>query len=206
MGVSLARTIQLFMTGMIAGLSGDGFHAYSKVLGYPSPMIFNLLPWWVPIEFGIGGIILGLGYGPIIRYLSSSHTSNSQSNFRVIIGLCLFLGSYLLSSYLKLMNMPDLQISCILGFLSLISWIYNTNANIWSLLLAIFVAVSGCLWENTLCEYNIFWYYQPDFLKVRHWIFWLWFTACTGSSCFFLKLEEIEKEKLHAYAKLLKKN
>ena len=205
--VSSKRLLTLFLVGMLAGIVGDSCHAYTKVLGYHHPELFELLAWWVPPEFGVGGVLLGTIYGPIFRKLESIFNNNSRANeicatrtsftnTKAFVGPLLFLGAYLLSSLLNAQGVNDQLISIALALIAFISWAYASSAKLSALLLSIMVAAAGVTWESLLCQHGIFFYYRPDRWYVRHWICWLWFAACAGNAPLFLKLEDEMEAKL----------
>src|SRR5690606_14673499 len=49
-----------FVGGLVWGVIGDLGHAMANVLGYRDPFWFDRLAWWVPPEFGLGGVLVGV--------------------------------------------------------------------------------------------------------------------------------------------------
>ncbi|KNE66141.1 hypothetical protein AMAG_10391 [Allomyces macrogynus ATCC 38327] len=185
----LAKRLALFFAaGAVLGTAFDGLHANHDILAYlPDEIAFWKLAWWVPPEFGAGGLLLGLAphYMPrqVFASLASPRGSFHPSARIAWTQLATALVGYGLSSLVPYhLQWPTNTVSVLLGAIFLATWAL-TNGRIMALVACLVVGVSGSVWEATLCALGRFWYVSPDALGagyVTHWIVWLWAGAALG--------------------------
>jgi len=190
-GIFLEGTLVTIGTGLF-GVIGDSAHAATKVLGYPGAEINGLLAWWVPPEFALGGlaaaIVLPVFLSAIAKLFNTPEKLMYEQPTRRIIATCLLaLGNYLLSSLLYSLGVNDRMISAALISGTISTWLMS-GALLPILFSGLFWGLGGVLWEATLCRLELFWYYSPDFIGVRHWIYWLWVSALIALSASVMHL------------------
>ncbi|ORZ37789.1 hypothetical protein BCR44DRAFT_51394 [Catenaria anguillulae PL171] len=179
----LTRLGLFFAAGALLGTIFDGLHANHDVLAYlPTEIAFTKLAWWVPPEFGAGGLLLGLAPWflprPVLRSLTSPRNNGGKPSKQVAWAqLASALTVYGLSSFLPYYaKLAHPTTSLVLGTIFLATW-WKTNRRALALATCGVVGVGGSAWEAALCYVGKFKYVDPDTLGaglVTHWIFWIW--------------------------------
>ncbi|KAI9183705.1 hypothetical protein H9P43_004623 [Blastocladiella emersonii ATCC 22665] len=178
----LARLALFFAAGAVLGVTFDGMHANHGILAYlPHEVAFLNLAWWVPPEFGAGGLLLGLAplFLPraVYRSLASPAGESAPNKTVAWTQLASALAVYGLSSLVPYhLGWAHPATSVLLGAMFLVTWA-ATNRRPLALATCAVVGVGGSAWEAALCAAGKFWYVRPDALGghlVTHWIFWIW--------------------------------
>ena len=198
---------QTLVTGLSASILGpllDGLHSSHNVLHYHHPVLIKILSfqletcWWVPILFGLAGIILGVSH-PLLDGVidsSSSYPSSSSSSsarlqnsqiknpswFLILFGIALYVLQYYISGVMEEPLLGDK----LLGVVPTIDVVLATAGGaLWYILdktpqgflMASLTAICGPLLEivliNTLHLYH---YSHPDWANaIPSWIVWVYF-------------------------------
>lgn len=169
------EVFRAFLIGGVLGAVLDGGHTHTNVLGYNAKdVIVAKMAWWVPPQFGVGGILLlflPFVFGPRPQRLCKDLVPLGQCIAGVVV--------YAMSSVLASKGWNDVWISAALALLVLTTWLV-TDRSLHTVGLCIFAGVLGWTYEGTLCHLGFFHYNKPDFWLVRHWIAWIWAAAAMG--------------------------
>jgi hypothetical protein len=146
----------------------DGIHAYGDVLSYPTTA-FGRWAWFVPIEFGLLGLAVGLA-APTIERWAAPVGGVRFAPVERIAELGLFAGLYALTALVG-DDQPGI-LACALAVLALLrltalgapgDWIYMVAA-----------AVLGPACEALLVALGVFSYTNPDVAGIPIWLPALW--------------------------------
>ncbi|KAI9216377.1 hypothetical protein BC828DRAFT_393674 [Blastocladiella britannica] len=186
----LKRLALFFAAGAVLGSVFDGMHANHDVLAYlPSEVMFARLAWWVPPEFGAGGLLAGLApwmippslFRPLASPIGSDKPSKRVAWTQLAAALAIYGASSVLPYYARLSTGTT---SAVLGLMFGGTW-FATNRRPAALAACAVVGLAGSGWEALLCALGKFRYVHPDALGgglVTHWIFWIWAGAALGGA------------------------
>jgi hypothetical protein len=160
-----------FVLGAVVGTLLDGIHAYGDVLAYPDPA-FGRWAWFVPLEFGL----LAVGVGLLMPPLEDALTGGSTPHWSVAqraAELGLFAGLYLLTALVEPGGAVVLTIA--LGLLAAFRLLTSGVPGDWAYALA--AALLGPAAEATISALGAFDYLDPDFAGIPYWLPALWANA-----------------------------
>lgn len=167
----LKNFLILFILGAILAPIGDIVHVLSATTEYlvGSHHLIGAIPWWVPLQFGIATIIIGVAHHGFIRIRKLSLRECSSSAASLMF-------SYFVSGILP--AQPWLSTAVILG-LFLLNYLFLKDPikdnilgkinNRYLLINSLLIAVVGTLIEVLLIRNGIF-NYQHQFLDVPIWL------------------------------------
>lgn len=148
----------LFLIGAIVGTLLDGLQTWGGVAYYTQPTFLGT-PWWVPLLFGAGVVLIGVThvrFHPINKDLPRAF---SGSVLILIVASLITAGS----------GLSHLKITLILAGLYLFSW-GTYDRTLKSLGLAIGTALIGPLTERGIESTGLYQYNRPDILGVPYWL------------------------------------
>jgi hypothetical protein len=157
-----------FLLGAVLGTLLDGIHAYGDVLVYPDPA-FGRWAWFVPLEFGLLGVAVGLVMPTLERVFAAGATL-SWSLAQRAGELLLFTGLYLATAVIEPGGAAALAVA--LGALALVRLITSEVPGDWVYALA--AAVLGPAAEAVISALGAFDYVDPDFAGIPIWLPPLW--------------------------------
>lgn len=167
---NLKRLIACFLLGALLGTLLDGIHVYGDVLSYLSPA-FGDWAWFVPLEFGLVGLLTGAILPLVEAHLGRGRTP-LLSIWGRLVELVLFVALYfctvlvdgehawpaILALALTLLVLARLALQRVPG-----DWFY-----------ALVAAIAGPLGEWLISGAGLFDYAHPDFLHAPVWLPALW--------------------------------
>jgi hypothetical protein len=165
------RLGRCFVLGAALGTLLDGIHAYGDVLAYPDPA-FGRWAWFVPIEFGLIAVGVGLLMPPLERRLTGGTTPH-WSLARRVAEVALFAGLYLSTALIE----PGgaLLLAFALAALAVIRMLASRVPGDWMYMAA--AAVLGPAGEAIISALGAFDYLEPDFAGIPYWLPALWANA-----------------------------
>ncbi|MBI5497123.1 MAG: DUF2878 family protein [Deltaproteobacteria bacterium] len=148
------------------GTALDALHAYNGVLSYPH-VAFGLQDWWVPPEFALAGVAMGLGHRFIAVRLGGRPVP-SAAPVEVLVGAAVFVAVYAASGWVQDTALAY-GVACVVAFMGLAWWTPRDArpALLWH---ALGAAVMGPVVEATLSGLGLFRYHRPDVLGVPAWL------------------------------------
>eukprot|EP00899_Mesostigma_viride_P022298 jgi/Mesvir1/3252/Mv16391-RA.1 len=193
----LEQSIAMFSGSAVLGPLLDGEHSNHNVLHYAKPAMIHVGPyfaletcWWVPVMFGIAGVILGVSHpfldtvwgGPQSDASASSNETprNMRRNTTYLswlyVNACigLFAMQYSLSGTLDAAvaagDAPRVCVDLILATTGVAMWfIFDRTKG--GLLMAALTAVAGPVLEIILInQLQLYQYTHPDILGIPTWI------------------------------------
>lgn len=119
----LKKFLILFLLGAILAPIGDVAHVITQTINYPVKFrhLFKLIPFWIPIQFGIATILIGIGHLLFLKERIKVLTLFECSCSAVSLLSCWCLSGILL-------NQPWISIS-ILIFLCVINYYYLSESS-----------------------------------------------------------------------------
>ena len=164
---------KLFLLGMTLGSALDAIHTHTGTTAYTTPVAFRAA-WWVPIEFGLAGVAVGLGRRLVERSFRAETPAPPAP--RLLLGLVFFIAAFASSGLLS--RHP--AVACaVLGALFAAAWILCDRTGI-GLLAAALTAATGVAVEVALVRGGLFHYTEPGVLGVSYWLPLLYGTAAIG--------------------------
>jgi Protein of unknown function (DUF2878) len=158
------RLLLLFALAAVLGTVGDQLHVRFGVLSYPhgSPLLFGQA-LWVPLLFGLAGVLLVLGHAPLLRLGPAGSARGSR--FRFAMSLVWFYGAY--ASTALLAPTPLILAVALVG-----AWgarvVVAPKPD--QMLAGVLYAIVGPLFESALSATGAFHYTRPDLLLVPQWL------------------------------------
>lgn len=170
----------LFLLGALLAPLGDFSHLLSDTTMYPAAgeiyYIFGVMPFWVPLMFGLATLAIGLSHLSFDRLFGSPRRAYSQRPVLVWWGVFLFVALYCLSGFL-----PGQRTGLADGMLAIGAFLlwYGLDRTWQGVLLGFLTAVVGTAVEMTLVHFEVFYYLPPKdiLLGVARWLPWLYFAA-----------------------------
>eukprot|EP00004_Rigifila_ramosa_P014914 TRINITY_DN3432_c0_g2_i7.p7 TRINITY_DN3432_c0_g2~~TRINITY_DN3432_c0_g2_i7.p7 ORF type:complete len:213 (-),score=70.46 TRINITY_DN3432_c0_g2_i7:161-799(-) len=172
--MGLRAGVVFFVVGGLLGAALDEVHAYCDILFYrPADIVFLRMAWWVPPEFGAGGLLVYLLQPRVDRLVG---IRPAQSKADAAMAVAVFVVLYALSGILPFFGTGDALLSLTLAGIFVTQW-FVLDGRLALLVPALVLGCGGVLFENTLVALGLFAYVAPDLLGVRHWIVWIWASA-----------------------------
>ncbi len=163
-----ARLVLCFVLGAVVGTLLDAIHAYGDVLSYPHPAI-GRLAWFVPLEFGLIGVVAGL-LAPALENALASQDPPRWSAAERLGELALLAGIYFLTTLVS--GGWAFVLAASLAALAIARLaLTRSRADVPYVLLA---AVLGPAGEALLVSLGVFDYVDPDFAGIAVWLPALW--------------------------------
>jgi uncharacterized protein DUF2878 len=154
--------------GAVVGTLLDAIHAYGDVLSYPHPAI-GRLAWFVPLEFGLLGLVAGL-LAPALESALASQERPRWSAAERLGELVLFAALYFLTTLVS--GGWAIVLAAALAALAVARLaVTGSRADVPYVLLA---AVLGPGGEAVLVALGAFDYMDPDFVGFPIWLPALW--------------------------------
>lgn len=165
-----ARLALCFALGAILGTAFDGIHVYGDVLSYPDPA-FGRWAWFVPVEFGLLGVGLGLMIPAIERAVAPGWVpawSIAQRAGEVV----LFAGLYWTTTLSD--GNGRWPVACAAGLTLLVCVRLLAGRSPGDWIYALGGCVAGPAAEALLIAAGVFDYANPDFANIPIWLVPLW--------------------------------
>jgi hypothetical protein len=163
----IRRLGSCFVLGAVVGTLLDGIHVYGDVLSYPHPA-FGRWAWFVPLEFGLLGVIAGVAT-PVLERLAGQPRP-SWTVTRRALELCLFAGLYLATAVVP----AEAAVALAVALLALAA----VRIKFWSVpgdsLYVVLAAIAGPAVEAALSAAGAFEYHHPDIAGIPWWLPGLW--------------------------------
>lgn len=92
----MKQSIAMFASGAVLGPLCDGLHSSHNILHYNHPTVLSLPSlhwsletcWWVPLLFGVAGVILGVRYPVLDLVIDQKPNPSTPSNSSLSECLC----------------------------------------------------------------------------------------------------------------------
>jgi hypothetical protein len=163
-----ARLAVCFLLGAVLGTLLDAIHAYGDVLSYPHPEI-GRLAWFVPLEFGLVGLLAGL-LAPALERRFAGGAAPAWSVAERLAELALFAALYFLTTLVS--GGWAIVLALALAGLALTRLLVTrSRADLPYVLPA---ALLGPAAEALLTALGVFDYADPDFAGIPVWLPALW--------------------------------
>lgn len=163
-----ARLALCFVLGAVVGTLLDAIHVYGDVLAYPHSAI-GRLAWFVPLEFGLIGLLVGL-LAPALENAFASQERPRWSAAERLGELALLAALYFLTTLVS--GGWSFVLAGALAALVVIRLaLTGDRADVPYVLLA---AVLGPAGEALLVALGVFDYLDPDFAGIAVWLPALW--------------------------------
>jgi hypothetical protein len=168
----MKRAVPLFVLGAVVGTLGDRIHTYWDVLSYPHPVLFEEA-WWVPLLFGVAGIVLVGTQRNIRRWCGepaavASPSARRTATRELATTFAWFAGAYLSTGLFKAYPVA-LTAALVASFVA--RALARTQAHPRSLWWgALAVGVGGPLFEAALSATGAFAYARPHLWGVPMWL------------------------------------
>jgi hypothetical protein len=163
----VTRLAVCFGLGALLGTLLDGIHLYGDVESYPHPA-FGRWAWFVPLEFGTAGVLVGLLIPHLERLVGPQEPPYWPPLVRVA-ELCLLVAAYV--STVLLADAP-LVVTLALVTLLAVRLRFAAVRGDWAYALA--AAVAGPAVEAALAATGAFEYADPDIAGIPIWLPALW--------------------------------
>ena len=157
-----------FVLGAVLGTLLDGIHAYGDVLEYPDAA-FGRWAWFVPVEFGLLGLGVGLAIPRLERLVARERVVSWPAGKR-LIELLVFVALYGMTALVGSDGAPLLAIGLI--SLALARLLVAAAPGDWGYVLL--AAALGPAAEAALVALGAFDYRHPDLLGIPYWLPGLW--------------------------------
>lgn len=172
-------TLILLTSGFFLGPIGDFGHVTFGIASYPflsEGTSFGPIPWWVPFEFGLATWAIGT-IQPFLESKVSGGEVSLPPTWAVLLGPVLFIGQYLLSSFLPWPPGGGADVVMILVSLSI--WLLVDRSKLG------FIFSLGTMFVGTMIELSIIqtghFTYYPQYSNLFNlsptWLPTLYFTA-----------------------------
>ncbi|HEV8322811.1 MAG TPA: hypothetical protein VG389_14450 [Myxococcota bacterium] len=164
---------RLFLLGVTLGSALDAIHVHTGTTSYTAPVLFGAA-WWVPLEFGVAGIAVGLGR----RFLERTFRAESPAPAAPLlwVGLGCFVAAYAVSGFFSARAWLD---AVLLAAVFAGAWLACDRTRI-GLLAAGLTAAIGVGVEVAMVRAGIFRYRAPGVLGVADWLPLLYGSAAVG--------------------------
>lgn len=155
--------VVLFVYGAIFGTALDAFHTLNNVERYPTPLLFGLIAWWVPLLFGAAALAIGISHPLIDPFLRNRRRGrglllSSVELIWLVLAYLLSIGPF--ANWIK---------AGLITLVYIAFWLSSGNG--WqNLLLSAVTAGIGTGIEILLVTTGAFSYTQPDFAGVPCWL------------------------------------
>lgn len=160
----------LALLGATVGTALDAVHVHTGTTQYTHPDFFGLA-WWVPPEFALAGVAIGLARPIWERLLLRPAPSRSRRS--VAFGMAMFVLAYALSGLLPFdWTTKSLVLVSIFG----VVWGVCDRTALGAFL-AGSTAFLGTATEIALVRLDLFSYLHPNLSVVAGWLPWLYSTA-----------------------------
>jgi hypothetical protein len=173
LSAGLRAAAKLFLLGVTLGTALDAVHTFTRTTFYTTPFAFGT-PWWVPIEFGLAGIAVGLGRRLVERTFRAETAAPGAPV--LAIGLAIFVLAYVASG---LLSASAPLTAAVLGALFVVGWLVCDRTRV-GLAAAAGTALVGVLVEIALIRAGVFGYTRPGLLGVANWLPLLYACAAVG--------------------------
>jgi hypothetical protein len=163
-----SRLAVCFALGAVVGTLLDGIHAYGDVLTYPNPA-FGRWAWFVPLQFGLLGVGVGLLCPVLERAVAASPLRAGVASR--VLELAWFAFLYLLTS---LPGDSGWSVALAVALLALAAARLAFDGQPGDWLYVVLATVLGPAAEATLSALGAFDYIDPDFAGIPLWLPGLW--------------------------------
>eukprot|EP00873_Tetraselmis_striata_P028144 jgi/Tetstr1/448408/TSEL_035678.t1 len=184
----LPTAVAAFGGAAVLGPLCDGQHSSHDVLHYSHPALLQMGPlfrlescWWVPVLFGVAGVILSVSHPTLDRspFASTPALGLAPSWTVVYAGNAAFVLHYAASGALEapLRAAGPLLLDGVLAGTAVLLWAVLDRSR-QGLLMALAAALGGPLIEVVLInQLHLYSYTHPDVLGIPSWICWVYFSG-----------------------------
>ena len=165
---SASRLAACFLVGAVLGTALDAIHVHNGVLVYHGATIGDI-GWWVPLQFGVVGALVGLAIPVIERSVGVAEPPTWRVD-QVVGELMLFAVLYLSTALVSADDAGWLTAG--LFALAGVRLALVPTQGDWAYVLL--AAVLGPLGEAAVSATGVFEYVDPDFLGIPYWLPALW--------------------------------
>jgi Protein of unknown function (DUF2878) len=163
----IQRLALCFVVGAVLGTGLDAIHAYGDVESYPDPAI-GQLGWFVPVEFGLAGVVVGLAIPSLDLALAGrALTWPLAVRLREIAVIIVLYAATVAANGWGAAAVTVAFVAVLVlrlaGYAAPGDWVF-----------ALIAAIAGPAVEATLVAIGAFEYTQPDFLGIPVWLPALW--------------------------------
>ena len=162
--------IVLSALGATVGSLLDSVHTHSGTTEYANPVFFRMA-WWVPPEFALAALAIGLSR-PLWERVLERRTAAPPA-WSVTFGMVMFMLAYVLSGFLPFdWTTKSLVLVLIFGLV----WTVCDRTAL-GVFLAGATALLGTSTEISLVRLDLFSYLHPNLSVVAGWLPWLYASA-----------------------------
>lgn len=185
---TLWRVLFFLVLGAIVGTALDALHVWSGASRYSDVPLMPVLnvAWYVPPEFAIAGVTVGLLRPELDEELNRPRSDLPA--WQVAGGMALLAVVWAASGLLGKWGLSNVQITALLLPAGAAGWfVFDRTRQ--GVIAALLTAAIGVLVESALTWTGTYAYTRPDFLGVPMWLPTLYITACGAVGNFgrFLK-------------------
>jgi hypothetical protein len=165
-----ARLAACFAVGAVAGTLLDGIHAYGDVLSYEDTA-FGRWAWFVPLEFGLLGLAVGLAM-PLLERLA--HGEEARWGIAAVLAETVAFALLYGATALVGDDAAGLLAAALLGLAAARLAIGGRFSSPGDWLYVVLAAILGPAGEALLVALGVFEYHAPDFAGIPVWLPGLW--------------------------------
>lgn len=173
------RALIFFVLGLTVGTLLDAYHVYNFTAEYTNTAKIPILEvaWYVPIEFGAGGMAVGL-----LRPELDEELRRKRSDLAILVvslGLASLMVAWAVSGLLTRVNIPNGVTTLLLTVIAIATWLFF-DRTYQGVMAALITAAAGVGVEAMIVRTGTYRYLHPDFIGVPAWLPSLYLTACVA--------------------------
>ena len=159
---TLRNNVLLFLVGAVVISAGDRVHITFDILSQPDKTLWGQA-WWVPLVFGLAGVVIVAGYSVLRRLLEVA--PNGAGWGKVLLSAAIFLAAYAATG-----PWGDYKIALTIALPAL--WVARVvpRRNVAAVVLSVVLAFAGPFHEYLFSVAGLFSYHDPDVMHVPIWL------------------------------------